>query len=74
MKTDGNDSGEIRKEFVQANPLDSKKALQNHSKYKPEPEGRDSPVIKSLFDVKENQQFKVASNKKKSGGRKSSTQ
>lgn len=57
MKTESPDDDKKQSTFVEVNPLDSSKALESKkystSKQKDDA-GRDSPVLKSLFDVQEN--------------------
>ena len=70
MKTESL-ADEEKKSFVQLNPLDSSKSLESKKRRSSkENSGQDSPVLKSLFDVKENQQFKLQNSEKKSSGKK----
>ena len=59
MKTEKPD--EEQKAYVQVNPLDSSKSLESKKRSKKADSGKESPVLKSLFDVKENQQYKQPS-------------
>ena len=69
MKTE-NPEGEEKKTYVQVNPLDSVKALESKTRSKKRDSGKESPVLKSLFDVAENKQFKPPGSSKKSSSRK----
>jgi hypothetical protein len=63
---------EEKKSFVQVNPLDSVKSLESKTRSKKRDQGKESPVLKSLFDVKENQQFKHPGSSKKTSSKKAS--